>query len=306
MASNTVEGYKKAIDYFNQAVKVDGKYGLAHSGLADCYFSLAVMGYFTPKEGFLKAKEEALKALEFDPSLANPHHTLGAFKMAMEYDWAGAETEYKRSIELDPANWPYHSRAKVLWYQGRNYEAMAQVTRSLELDPTDFWANDSRWAALFFAKRYEEAIEQLQKMLQMDPNNGEVHGNLGIVYRLIRRYPEAIAEMQRGIDLLGEYRDEPTPNSFLADIYAASGNPGEANKILAQLKEQSKHRYVDPYDIARIYIGLGEKDLAFDELEKGYEDRSFGMVQLKVDPLLDPIRSDSRFKDLLARVGLDK
>jgi len=115
-------------------------------------------------------------------------------------------------------------------------------------------------------------------------------------------YPEAIAEIQRVIDLLGD--NDPATISYLAEVYATSGNRDEASKALSQLKEQSKHRYIDPYDIARIYIGLGEKDLAFQELEKGYEDRSFGMVWLKVDPLLDPIRSDSRFKDLLARVGL--
>jgi tetratricopeptide (TPR) repeat protein len=224
--------------------------------------------------------------------------------MAVEYDWAGAETEYKRSIELDPASWPYHSRAKVLWYQGRHDEAMAQVKRSLDLDPTDFWANDSMGAALYWAHRYDEAINQFKKMLEMDPNNAGTHGDLGIAYRQKRMYPEAIAELQRGIDLLGD--DEPAGISYLGEVYAASGNRGDANKALAQLKEQSKHRYVDPYDIARIYIGLAEKDLAFQELEKGYEDRSFSMLSLKVDPLLDPIRSDSRFKDLLARVGLDK
>ena len=298
----TVEGYNKGIEYFNQALKTDSGYALAYSGLADSYFGLAAKGYLLPRQGYLKSKEAALKALEIDSSLAEPHHSLAAFKMAVEYDWIGAEAEYRRSIELDPASYPYHSRAKVLWYQGRHDEAMAQVKRSLDLDPADLDANTSLGAALFWAHRYDEAIEQFQKMLEMDPNNADAHFNIGITYQQKRMYQEAIAEIQRAIGLVGD--DDPEANALLAEVYAVSGKRAEATKALEQLKEQSKQRYVDPYAIAVIYTGLGEKDYAFEELEKGYDYRSFGMIWLKVDPRLDPLRSDPRFMDLLRRVGL--
>lgn len=215
----------------------------------------------------MNAKEAALKALEIDSSLADPHHTLAAYKMAIEYDWVDAEAEYNRSIELDPASYPYHARAKVLWYQGRHDEAMVQVKRSLELDPTDLGANTSLGAALFWAHRYDEAIEQFKKMVSMDPNNADAHANLGIAYEQKRMYEEAMAEIKRAITLTGD--DDPEAMALLAGVYAVSGKRDEANKVLEQLKEQSKHRFVDPYAIAVICTGLGEKDMRLKSWKRG-------------------------------------
>ena len=181
---------------------------------------------------------------------------------------------------------------------------MVHVERSLKLYPADLDANDSLGAAFFWAHRYDEAIEQFKKMVIMDPNSASAYANLGVAYEEKRMYEEAMAEIKRAIALTGD--DDPETMALLAGVYAVSGNIHEANRVLEKLKEQSKWRYVDPYEIAVIFTGLDEKDYAFEELEKGYELRSLSMVRLKVDPRLDPLKSDPRFKDLLVRVGLTK
>lgn len=250
----------------------------------------------------MKAKEAALKALAIDSSLAEAHWSLASMKYWGDYDWLGAEAEFKRATELDPNFYPYYSCASFLWFAGRHDEAIAQVKRSLEFTPADVGANGLLGVAFYFARRYDQAIEQFRNTLAMSPNEAWLHFNIGLAYEQKVMYEEAIAEIQKA--KTPSEGDESIRVASLGHIYAVLGKRDKARKVIEELKEQSKRRYLHPYLIALIYTGLSERDQAFKYLEQGYQDRSFFMTYLKVDPRLDSLRSDPRFTDLLRRVGL--
>ena len=299
----TEEGFKKGIEYFDEALRIAPDYALAYSGLADTYNWAAQQSIISPKEGFLKAKEAALKALEIDSSLAEAHHSLGCVKWIFEYDWPGTEVEYKRGMELDPT---YQSNrvcyAEYLSGLGRHDEAFAQMRRAPEPDPTDIFCNVAVGELFYFAGQYDQAIEQCRKILGMDPNGAAAHFWLGLAYEQKGMYEKAIAEIQKATTLAGG--DHPGLVAALGHVYAVSGNKGKAREMIEELKELANRRHVSPHRIATIYIGLGEKERAFEWLEREYNDRSGGFTHIKVDPRFDPLRSDPRFGDLLVRVGL--
>ena len=298
----TQEGLKKAIDYFNQAIAVDPNYALAYSGVADCYPPLAYLGYVPPNEALSRAKASAAKALEIDESLAEAHATLGAEKMFQKWDWVGSEKEFKRSIELNPGYATAHSwYAQDLLAMSRFREGLEESKRAQQLDPFSLIINAGLAHRLYWARQYDQAIEQSQKTIELDPNFALAHWDLGLEYEQTGAPGQAIAEMTKAVSLS---ESNSLMMAGLGHAYAVSGNRAAALKIARELERRSHMEYVDPYAIALVYAGLAEKDQAFDYLEKAHEQRSPLFSFLNVEQMLDPIRSDPRFQQLVHRVGL--
>ncbi|MEK6322621.1 MAG: protein kinase [Acidobacteriota bacterium] len=291
---------KKAFNYFEQAIANDPSYALAYAGLADSYaeFQRTGINLLPAHEAMPKAKQAAMKALELDEQLAEAHISLAQIKEGYEWDWAGAEREYKRAIELNPnLARVHHEYGAYLSMLGRHKESIAELKRALEIDPLDLDANTELGYRLFVARQYDQAIEQFRKALDMDPNSPEAHNGLGWVYERKGMYQEALAELSK--ISLSEYN-----RAMFGWVYASSGRKSDAHKVIGELVAQSQKRYISPYLIALIYARLGEKDQTIQWLEKAYENRDNWMVWIKVDPGLDFLRSDPRFTDLLQRVGL--
>jgi serine/threonine protein kinase/tetratricopeptide (TPR) repeat protein len=297
----TLEGLQESIDYFQQAVQKDPRYALAYAGQADSYAQLSDFNVLPTREVLPKVKSAAAKSLELDDAGAEAHTSL-AWAKFHEWDWLGAEKEFKRAIELNPSYPTAHSwYGEYLMVQGRFDEALAEMNRAAELNPLSPALSLTLGYRLYYARQYPQAIEQIQKTLAMDPTFMPAHVYLGRAYEQKGTYPEAIAEMRKALDLS---EGDTNELASLGHAYAMSHQEAEAKKILDQLKERSQQTYVQPSLIALIHVGLGDKDQAFDWLQKAYEDRSAGLLYLKVDPAFDRIRSDSRFVDLLHRVGL--
>jgi TolB-like protein/DNA-binding winged helix-turn-helix (wHTH) protein/Tfp pilus assembly protein PilF len=298
------EGLTKAIEYFQLATEKDPHYALAFAGLADCYSIIgsAIVGTVPSQDVAPKAKAAALKALELDDTLAEAQTSLATVRFNYDWDWLGASRGFQRSIELNPSYATAYQRYSLyLMAMGRTKESLAQMTRARELDPLSISMNFSLGWRLYMARKYDQAIEQLQNTLEMDPNFALPRMVLGQAYEQKHAYPQALAELQKAVSIS---HDSPQMLGALGHAYGASGNRSEAEKVLAQLMEQSKRQYVSPFYVAIVYVGLPENDKALDWLEKAYQDRSNAIVFGKVDPQLDPLRSTPRFQALLHRLAL--
>jgi len=239
-----------------------------------------------------------------DDTLAEAHTSLAFAKFLYDWEWSAAEQEFKRALELNIA-YPtaHHWYAEYLALIGRLDEAIAQAKRAQELDPLSLIMNTIVGWALYYAGQYDRAIEEYRKIIEMDPNFIATRYMLSLVYAQKKMYKEAVAEAQKAIDLSGGSDSPFIPTLGL--MYSLSGKRDKAKKVLDQLHELSKQRYVSPAQIALIYAGLGQKDQAVEWLEKAYEERDHWLVLLKIDPLFDSLRSDSRFKALLKKMNLE-
>jgi TolB-like protein/tetratricopeptide (TPR) repeat protein len=297
----TGQNLNKAADYFNQAIAADPKYALAYVGLADAYVLMPLYGAGTPQECYPKAKAAAKKALELDDTSAEAHTSLAQVFCYYDLDYPRAITEFQRAIELNPNYATAHQ-----WYGssglaalGRFDEAIAEVKRGIELDPLSLVINTDLGSTYYRARRYEEAIDQMRKTLEMDPGFYYAHWNLGSALAAKGALGPAIEEYQKARAL----NDDPSMLGLLAHAYAVSGNKTEAMKIRDQLEALSKQRYVSAYSFALVYLGLGDKEEALRWLEKAYEDHAGDALRfISVEPLLDPLRSDPRFKALVAKI----
>lgn len=301
----TQENLNKAIVHFQNAIKEDANYAPAYVGLADCYNSLGVVqiGAVHPLEMRRLAEENATKALALDPTLGEAYTVLG-FVKHYNWDWTAAEQDFKRAIDLNPSYANAHNfYASFLMSRGRVDESIAASNRARELDPFSLSISAQRGFLLENARRYDEAIEQLRGVIAMDPNHYQAHWFLGHTYAANKQFEQAIAASQKAVDL-----SERAPGALgmLGLAYALAGRKDEANKILNELLELNKQRYVTPAAFANLYIGLGNKDEAFVWLEKAFQERSNYLAYLKVFPILDPLRSDPRFAGLVQRVGLPR
>jgi len=298
----TAEGFTKGIEFLNQAIALDPTYALAYAGLAATYYD-ASGTYLNPNDAMPNVKAAAERALALDETLAEAHTSLGQFEAQYKWNWKEAEKEYKRALELNP-----NSSSTHLYYgyylgeQGRLDDAIAQITRARELDPLTPYTSSTLAFYYYLARRPDEALAQLQKLIDMDPNFAVGHYTLGLAYEQKGMYEQALAAFNQARLLDPE---NPYPLALLGHLYAVSGKRGEAQKIIDELKARSKQRHVDPMFMARIYAGLGEKDLAFEWLEKAYQVRSEEILILKVTPHFDNLHSDPRFAALLRRVGLE-
>jgi serine/threonine-protein kinase len=298
----TPADHQRAAEYFNQAIAKDPTFALAYVGLADTYGASATNSWINPLEGYAKAKAAVKKALEIDDTLAEAHATLGALTMFYDMDWTVAEREYKRAFELN-SNYilNYEVYSYLLSATGRPNEAIDMAKRGLVVDPLSVVLSNDTGQAYYLARRYDEAVTQYQKSIEIDPSDPSAYIALGGIYEQQGMYDQAIAAYQKAIK--GSERTSIILGS-LGHAYAASGRSGEALKILDELKEMAKQKYVSAYDLAILYTGLGDKDHAIEQLNKAYEERAGWIINLRVEPLFDPLRSDPRFPDLLRRVGL--
>ena len=298
----TDESVKKAIAYFHQALDCDPTYAQTHAGLADAYNILGYYNALPPKEAYPKGKVAALKAIELDNSLAEPHATLGVVKRDFEWDWPGAEEEFQRAIELNPGlAESYHWRGTLFSMQGLHPQGIREKTRALAIDPLSVVIRTDLARMFYFARHYDQSLEQYRAALDMDPNFGFARLWLAHVYQQKGLFEEAISELKMG---LRQSNNSPYALAKLGHGYAVAGHGDEARAVLNQLKDISKQRYVSPYDIAIIHVGLGENNDAFVWLEQAFEHRSHWLGYLNVEPQLDAFRSDQRFQKLLRRVGL--
>ena len=293
---------KKGLGYFQQAIELDPNYALSYVGLADSYNLLAGHSGLSPKENFPRAKAAALKALELDGKLAEAHASLGFVMYRFDWDWLGAEREFKRALKMNPSYaTASHWYGEFLALMGRFGESIAKMTKAQELDPLSLPINTDLGQSFFFARQYNQAEEQFHRTLEIDPNFVRAHVLLGDCYEQMLRYDEAEAEFQKAVDLSG---GKTLAMAALGHAYAMSGKGSAAQKMLDDMMELARQDYVSPYDIAVIHTGLGERDLAFAWLNKACQDRSVWLVCLQVDPRLDSLRQDARFTDLLQGVNL--
>jgi TolB-like protein/DNA-binding winged helix-turn-helix (wHTH) protein/Tfp pilus assembly protein PilF len=291
---------QESIRYFNRAIELDPNFALAYAGLASSYSTLGARGTLSPLEAYPKVMAAATKALELDETLAEAHYAQARIKRD-DWDLAGSERELKRAIDL---NGSYaearHNYSHLLIALGRPAESLSESKRLLEIDPLDLqWNAHLGWYYLRM-HLYEQAIEKCLGTLQMGENYWS-HYYLGQAYEQIRKYEEAIAEFKKAIPLS---KGNPEATAALGHAYAVSGQKGEAQRVLNELKEYSKHQYLSPDNVALIYVGLGEKNQAFEQLEKAYYERAGQLIYLHVDQRFDSLRSDPRFQDLKRRIGL--
>lgn len=298
----TPDGLLKSIGFYQQAIATDPNYALAYAGLASTISTQVMVSDAAPKECFPKAKEAALKALQIDDSLADAHAILLYVKNHYDWDWPGVEREFKRTMQLNPNHGEAHA-----WYggylakMGRYTEGLAENKRAQELDPLSLYLNTLLGTGYLRARQYDQAIEQYRKTLEMDPHYYPARIRLAEAYKQKRMYQQALDELNQADEVSGHYSESL---SLIGYIYAITGRHEEAQKMINKLKERSTHRYVSPYHIAVIHSGLGEKDVAFEWLQKAYVDRSMLLTFINVSPIFDNLRSDPRFADLLQRLNL--
>jgi TolB-like protein/DNA-binding winged helix-turn-helix (wHTH) protein/Tfp pilus assembly protein PilF len=299
----TEEGFRKGLEYFERAIAKDPAYALAHAGLADCYISLASSGLVSANEGYSKGREWAQKALKLDDTLIEAHVSLASVKTDYEWDWVEGEKEALRAIELNPNDAAARAaHAELLWTTGRFDESIQESKRALELDPLSINYNTMLAFTFFLARRYDQAIEQGAKILELDPKFTPAYYVRGVAYVKKSTYKKAMAEFEKAVSISP---DDLAALTGLGYGYAVAGRRVDAEKVLARLNELSKREFVSPVWMAKIYSGLGEKDKAFESLERAYEDRSIvSVAYIKTNPMLDPLRSDPRFAELLRRLNL--
>jgi serine/threonine protein kinase/tetratricopeptide (TPR) repeat protein len=300
----TEESLTRAIGCFEQAITEDPNFALAYAGLADSYNLLGFYGVLPPKETFPKAKASAIRALELDEVTAEAHTSLAFARLYHDWNWMDAEKEFKRAFELNP-RYPtaHHWYAEYLASMGRTDEVINEAKQALKFDPLSLIINTMLGFAFYLSHQYDQAMEQLHRTLEMDANFVPAHFFLGLVYVRRSMFEKAIAEFERAIILF------PGSTLWLAalgHVFAVSGKRDEAQRVVEELKEISRRRYVPLYYVAAVYADLGDKDQAFEWLEKSYEECDSWLVFLRVDPLWDSLRSDPRFTKLLKKMRLEK
>jgi len=301
----TDEDVRKAIEYFKKAIDADPTYALAYVGLADSYLVIGGFGIATlaPKDAYPKAREAVERALEIDDTLAEAHASLGYCLADYDWNWTAAEREFKRALELKPGYAVAHHWYGFLFLAafGRLDEAIAEMHHALDLDPLSLPVGSNIGLILYLARRYDESLTHFQRNLEMDRSFVYTNWQIGLAYEECGRYRDAIAAFQKAIALSGT---STLPRALLARTYARAGRKNEALTLLDELNELSTQHYVSPYRIAAVYAALGDRDRAFKWLEHAYESRDGWLIWLLVDPVVDSLRSDERFMELLRRMGL--
>ncbi len=296
----TKEGFNKGIEYFAQAIAKDPNFALAYSGLAFCYLNQTDW-VFAPKDSVPKSRQAIDNALRLDDDLAEAHTMRAMILLQYDWDWKTAEQEFRRAIEIDP-NYAL-GRSFLAWHlaaMGRFDESIAEDKLALELAPLSAAVNADLGWDLYFARRYDEAIEQLRKAIDLEPNYWVSHVLLGRCYQQKGQLTEAVTQFQKARQIEDSI---PEVAAALGHGYAVAGRRDEALKIIRELQERSRREFVPSYSIATVYVGLGMKDEALKYIVKSYEEGSFYMIHLKVEPMLDSLRTDPRFTDVMRRVG---
>jgi len=295
--SRTEAGIKQAIGFFQKALDEDDNFARAYSGLADCYSTLALLEFIAPNEAYPKAKEAVGKALSLDPMLAEAHTSLGLIRFQYDWDWKGAEEEFNESLRINPSYAPaHHFFADYLKAMGRFDEALEEIGRAQELDPLNLAINTGVGHVLYLSKQYDKSIEQYKKAVDLDPNFTLTHIWFGRPYLEKGMYGEAISELETAVKLSGE---GTLALAMLGHGLASAGKKEDAQKILDQLVERSKTRYVPSYWVAVVYNGFKDKEQVLKWLHRAYDERSSWLVWCNVEPRFDWLRKDSEFSSLI-------
>lgn len=297
------DGFEKAIEYFKKAIEIDPNYAQAYAGIAVSYSDLPNYSTFLPSEAYPLAKEAALKALEIDDEIAEAHTALGLIKSDYEWDWAGAEKEFKQAIELNPAyETAHHWYAFLLTYLGRSDEAIAEIRRAHELDPLSLAVNRNLGFLYYLSRRYDEALEMLHRAVEMDPDFTYTHFMMGLAYLRKGQFDRAIKVLQRERELTGGVN--PIVVIPLGVAYVRMGDRAKAEEILAGVEERMKHEYVSPFYISQLHFALGKIDTGFEFLEKAYTERDIFLRTIKRMPVEEEVTQDPRFTALLKKMKL--
>jgi TolB-like protein/Tfp pilus assembly protein PilF len=296
----TEPGLFKSIELFTEANRLDPTFARGYAGLSQSYCSLGILGSLPAVEVYPRAKAAALKALELDETVGEAHNTLADVRKGFDWDWAAAQPEYKRALELNPSDGMAH-----MWYadwlskMGRHEEAITEAGRARELAPVSVDCASFFGLILYRARRYQEAMAACRKAVELDPHYPVGHWFLGLIYQQTGELPLAINELNRAANL----SDSPMYRALIGHTYGLTGDTARALRIIEDLNTTSRQRYVSPLDIAIVYTGIGDRDSAFEWLEKAYEERAMRIQELP-DPLFDSLRLDARFSDLMQRIGL--
>jgi tetratricopeptide (TPR) repeat protein len=291
---------QKGIEHFQRAVEKDPNYALAYAMLSDCHGVLQFHENRAPRESFPRIKAAAIRALSIDDTLAEGHMRLAFVKLHAEWDWKGAEWELRRAIELNPGLATAHQRYSLcLMATGRTEESLTEIRRALQLDPVSLIINTSVGSLLYLARRYDEAIDQCRKTLEMDPNFANAHLDLGHVYAKTGRYQEALAAFDQARAM-----SKVVVTAMQGYVFAVMGQRDEARKLLNELLQESKIRYVSPYYIATIYTGLGDKDQALACCRRPVTIAPPESFCWQWTLCSTTLRPDPRFQALLKRIGL--
>jgi TolB-like protein/DNA-binding winged helix-turn-helix (wHTH) protein/lipoprotein NlpI len=299
----TGDGFRQAADYFQQAIDKDPNFARAYAGLADT-FALMSTWYIGPQNELMpKARSAASRALELDEGLADAHASLAVIKENYDYDWPGAEKEFRRAIELDPQYATAHQwYAEFLSWQGRFPEAFAESEQARKLDPLSLIIATDRAYILYESRQYESALKQWRSVLDLDPNYDRAEDLMIAAYLQLDRFDDAV----KVIDHWEAVGEGPWMWGWKAAVYARAGHPDEARRALAKLEQSSGSAANREAPLLIAYLGTGQKERALELLQQMYAEHSNAVVQSKVDPMFDPLRSDPRFKDLLLRLGLER
>ena len=299
----TAEGFRQAADYFRQAIDKDPNFARADAGLADTY-ALMSTWYIGPQNDLMpKARAMALRALELDESLADAHASLAMIKENYDYDWPGAEKEFRRALELDPQYAIAHQwYAEFLSWQGRFPEAFAESEQARQLDPVSLISATDRASILYESRQYDSALKQWRSVLDLDPTYDHAEHMMIPAYLELGRYDDAV----KVIDRWEAVDESPWMWGWKAAVYARAGHSDEARRALAKLEQSSGSNANRAATLLIAYLGTGQKGRALELLQQMYAEHSNAVVQIKVDPMFDPLRSDPRFKDLLLRLGLER
>jgi serine/threonine protein kinase/TolB-like protein len=293
----TPQDLQKSIEYFEQAIALDPGYALAYTGIADTYSLLANAGS-PPREFIPKAREAVLKALSLDNDLAEAHSALGQIFIYYDYDYAGAEREHKRAIELNPNYATAHQwYSELLTALGRHEEALAEMRRALEIEPLSLIINRQYGVSLVFARKYDDALAQLKRTIELDANFALAHSSLSMAYRFKSDYAASVEEYARYMELIGENQSA----AIIRQSFAEGGWQGFLRAMIGQQRSLN----LTPYNRAIFYAALDEKDQAFRELNTAYQNRETVLGLLKVDPRLDSLRDDSRFAAFIKRMNFE-
>jgi tetratricopeptide (TPR) repeat protein len=300
----TDEDFKRAINFFQQAIDKDPNYALAYTGLADCYTLRSDYGFLPPKEGYALAKGAATLALKYDDSLAEAHTSMASIKAVTDWDWQGAENEYRRALELNP-NYPtaHHWYAVQLLLQGRLDQALQEIKTAQLLDPLSLGINKDFAVILLYAREYDKALQQCNKTLEIEPHFGAMFTYIAQIYELQKKYPEATAELEKA---QASAPDNIEIKYALGQAYALNGRNSDALKISNDLSLPANKNVFLPKEAAYLYSLLGEKEKAVAILQKAAEDHYLPVAEVATDPRFVDLRKDERVVELMKKIGLSQ
>ena len=298
------QSLRKGIEYFEQAIAFDPRYAPAYSGLADSYSLLGNSGVVPAKNVKAKAMWAALKALELDPTLAEAHTALGHVRATYCWDWQSACAEYRAAIALNPAYATVHHWNAITYLGpiGMLENALTEIRKAEELDPVSVSIKRDIAVILYYLRRFEQALTQCEKTIELEPVFSGGYWALGLAHEGLCQYGEAARAFQQALKVAPH---TPRLLGALGHVYGRWGKRSEALKLVAEMAEMARTRYVAPFDFALVHLGLDNRQAAFDWLEQAHKSRSYELVSLKVDPRFDAVRSEAKFARLLKRLGLE-